>query len=108
MVISAWLNPDQRQKLLERAYVFATNSLPDQRSAATVGAMGDRMNQATNFDDWLRQPFPVNSPLIINYRRARIGFGVVSRHMDGVIPADFFNVSDRAEISLFFKELFSV
>ncbi len=106
MVISAWLNPDQRQKLLERAYVFATNSLPDQRSAATVGAMGDRMNQSTNFDNWLRQTIPINSPLIINYRRARIGFGVVSRHMDGVIPVDFFNVSDRAEISLFFKELF--
>ena len=108
MVISAWLNPDQRQKLLERAYVFATNSLPDQRSAAIVSAMGDRMNQATNFDNWLRQTIPINSPLIINYRRARVGFGVVSRHMDGVIPADFFNVRDRAEISLFLKELFPV
>jgi tetratricopeptide (TPR) repeat protein len=107
MVISAWLNPDQRDKLLERAYVFASGSLPDERSAAVVRAMSDRMAQATNFDSWLRQPLAANSPLVFNYRRARLGFGVVSRHIDGVVPLDFFNVSDRAEISLFLKDLFT-
>ncbi|PZV11652.1 MAG: polymerase [Pseudanabaena sp.] len=106
MVISAWLNPNLRDKLLERAYVFATNSPPDDRSAAIVKAMSDRMAQAPNFDAWIRLPLPVNSPLVINYRRARLGFGVVSRHLDGVVPLDFFNVSDRAEISLFLKDLF--
>ncbi|WP_271253583.1 O-antigen ligase family protein [Pseudanabaena sp. Chao 1811] len=106
MVVSAWLNPNLRDKLLERAYVFASSSLPDERSVAIVKAMSDRMNQATNFDAWLRQPLPANSPLIINYRRARLGFNVVSRHVDGVVPLDFFNVSDRAEISFFLKDLF--
>jgi uncharacterized protein involved in response to NO len=107
MVISAWLNPNLRDKLLERAYVFATSSLPDERSAATVKAMSDRMAQSPNFDAWLRLPLPANSPLVINYRRARLGFSVVSRHLDGVVPLDFFNVSDRAELSLFLKDLFS-
>ena len=107
MVISAWLNPDQRDKLLERAYVFASGSLPDQQSALVVRAMSDRMAQATNFDNWLRQPLAANSPLVFNYRRARLGFGVISRHIDGVVPLDFFNVSDRAEISLFLKDLFT-
>ncbi|PZO35394.1 MAG: polymerase [Pseudanabaena frigida] len=107
MAISAWLNPNLREKLLERAYVFATNSLPDLRSAAIVSAMRDRMNQSNNFDDWVRQPLPANSPLVINYRRARLGFSIVSRHLDGVVPLDFFNVRDRAEISLFLKNLFS-
>ena len=107
MVISAWLNPNQREKLLERAYVFASSSLPDERSALIVRAMSDRMTQFTSFDDWLRQPLPPNSPLVINYRRQRLGFNVVSRHMDGVTPLDFFGVRDRAEISLFFKDLFS-
>ena len=107
MVVSAWLNPNQREKLLERAYVFASSSLPDERSAFIVRAMSDRMTQFTSFDDWLRQPLPPNSPLVINYRRQRLGFNVVSRHMDGVTPIDFFNVRDRAEISLFFKDLFS-
>ncbi|GBO56372.1 hypothetical protein APA_4708 [Pseudanabaena sp. lw0831] len=107
MVISAWLNPNLRDKLLERAYVFATSSLPDERSAAIIKAMSDRMAQAPNFDSWLRLPLPANSPLVINYRRARLGFSVVSRHLDGVVPLDFFNVSDRAEISLFLKDLFS-
>ncbi|WP_434686570.1 O-antigen ligase family protein [Pseudanabaena minima] len=107
MIISAWLNPNLRDKLLERAYVFATSSLPDERSAAIVKAMSDRMAQAPSFDAWLRFPLPTNSPLVINYRRARVGFGVVSRHLDGVVPLDFFNVSERAEISLFLKDLFS-
>ena len=107
MVISAWLNPDQRDKLLERAYVFASGSLPDQQSALVVRAMSDRMAQAPNFDNWLRQPLAANSPLVFNYRRARLGFGVISRHIDGVVPLDFFNVSDRAEISLFLKDLFT-
>jgi hypothetical protein len=107
MVISAWLNPNLRDKLLERAYVFATSSLPDARSVATVKAMSDRMAQSPNFDAWFRLPLPANSPLVINYRRARLGFSVVSRHLDGVVPLDFFNVSDRAEISLFLKDLFS-
>ncbi|OYQ66248.1 hypothetical protein B9G53_04450 [Pseudanabaena sp. SR411] len=107
MVVSAWLNPNLRDKLLERAYVFATSSLPDERSAAIIKAMSDRMAQSPNFDAWFRLPLPVNSPLVISYRRARLGFGVVSRHLDGVVPLDFFNVSERAEISLFLKDLFS-
>ncbi|MFM7603257.1 MAG: O-antigen ligase family protein [Pseudanabaena sp.] len=107
MIISAWLNPNLRDKLLERAYVFASRSLPDERSAAIVKAMSDRMAQAPSFDAWLRFPLPANSPLVMTYRRARLGFGVVSRHLDGVVPLDFFNVSERAEISLFLKDLFS-
>lgn len=107
MLISAWLNPNLRDKLLERAYVFASLSLPDERSALVVNAMGNRMKQATNFDEWLRKPLSANSPLVNIYRRARLGFGVLSRHVDGVVPLDFFTVSDRAEISLFLKDLFS-
>jgi hypothetical protein len=107
MVISAWLNPNLRDKLLERAYVFTTSSLPDERSAAIVKAMSDRLNQFPDFDAWLRSPLSANSPLVMNYRRERLGFNVVSRHMDGVTPLDFFNVSERAEISLFLKDLFS-
>ncbi|MEA5476907.1 O-antigen ligase family protein [Pseudanabaena galeata UHCC 0370] len=107
MIISAWLNPNLRDKLLERAYVFATSSLPDERSAAIVKAMSDRMAQSPDFDGWFRLPVPANSPLVISYRRARLGFGVVSRHGDGVVPLDFFNVRERSEISLFLKDLFS-
>ena len=107
MVVSAWLNPNLREKLLERAYVFATRSVPDEKSKLVVTALSDRMASAKTFDDWFNQPIAPNSPLVINYRRARLGFGVVSRHMDGTIPLDFYNVSDRADISLFFKDLFS-
>jgi tetratricopeptide (TPR) repeat protein len=111
LVIAAWLNPDQRPQLLERAYVFATREPlleNDGMAMAIIKAMGDRMGQVPNFDQWLRSPVPANSPLVLNYRRARVGFGVVSRHIDGVIPVDFFNVSDRAEISLFLRDLFPI
>ncbi|OIP68772.1 MAG: hypothetical protein AUK48_15205 [Oscillatoriales cyanobacterium CG2_30_44_21] len=107
MVISAWLNPNLREKLLERAYVFASRSLPDQRSAKIVQAMRDRMDQVSSFNEWLRQPLAPNSPLVLSYRRARLGFSIISRHTDGVVPVDFFNVSDRAEITLFLSDLFS-
>jgi hypothetical protein len=106
MVISAWLNPNLRDQLLERAYVFATSSLPDEQSALIIKAMSDRMTQSASFDAWWRSPVPTNSPLVLNYRRARVGFSVVSRHLDGVVPLDFFNVRDRAEISFFLKDLF--
>ena len=107
MLVAAWLSPNLRDKLLERAYVFATSSLPDQRSAVIVKAMRDRMNQVTSFDAWLRSPLPPDSPLVFTYRRSRTGFNVVSRHMDGETPVDFFNVQERVEITLFFKDLFS-
>jgi len=106
MVVAAWLSPNLRDKLLERAYVFATGSLVDERSALTIKAMSDRMAQVPNFDAWWRSPVAIDSPLVLNYRRARVGFSVVSRHLDGEVPLDFFNVRDRAEISWFIKDLF--
>jgi tetratricopeptide (TPR) repeat protein len=106
MVIAAWLSPDRRQQLLERAYVFATREPLDQQATFLVKVMGDRMNQSRSFDEWLRLPLPPNSPLIRSYRRTRLGFGAISRQIDGVIPLDFFNVSENVTVSLFLKDIF--
>lgn len=106
MAIAAWFTPSERQLLLEMAWATANRSVPNQESAVVIKAMVDRMNQSPNFDAWLRQPLPANSPLISRFRRARVGFGVVSRHIDGEIPLDFFNVEENVIITKFFAELF--
>ncbi|MDX2255685.1 MAG: O-antigen ligase family protein [Pseudanabaenaceae cyanobacterium bins.39] len=104
MAIAAWFNPERRQQWLEQAYVFATSEPMDEQSAILVKAMGDRMAQSRSFDEWLR--LPVNSPLVRSYRRARLGFGAISRQVDGVIPLDFFNVSENVLVSSFLKDIF--
>jgi len=72
-------------------------------------ANGEANNGTFNvaFDQWLRGKLERQSPLILKYRRTRLGFGVVSRQIDGPIPSDFFQTEDRALISLFFSDLFS-
>ncbi|MEE3718123.1 O-antigen ligase family protein [Tumidithrix elongata RA019] len=106
MVVSAWLNPNLRLKLLEKAYAFATRSLPDQSSALIVQALSDRMDRSPSLDAWLRQPLAVDSPLQLRPRRARENFGIISRHIDGPIPLDFSSIQENAIVSTFFTDLF--
>ncbi len=125
MVIAAWYRPQERSQLIEKAYVHATRNLPS-ANLPLLAAIGNRMqemqaqsnsesNSGSNsgnlsvnpFDQWLRGKLERQSPLILKYRRTRLGFGVVSRQIDGPIPSDFFQTEDRALISLFFSDLFS-
>jgi uncharacterized protein involved in response to NO len=106
MVISAWLNPTLRPKLLEKAYAFATRSLPDPAAVVLVQAMSDRMNLSPSLDVWLRQPLTPDSPLNLRPRRARLNFGIISRHIDGPIPLDFSSIQENAIVSTFLPDLF--
>jgi tetratricopeptide (TPR) repeat protein len=127
MLIAAWYRPQERTQLIEKAYVHATRNLPT-ANPSLLAAIASRMQElqsgananpsvangeANNgtfnvaFDQWLRGKLERQSPLILKYRRTRLGFGVVSRQIDGPIPSDFFQTEDRALISLFFSDLFS-
>ncbi len=122
MLIAAWYRPQERSQLIEKAYVHATRNLPTANlpllTAITermqaIGTNPESNNRANNsnlnlgFDQLLRGKLERQSPLILKYRRTRLGFGVVSRQIDGPIPSDFFQTEDRALISLFFSDLFS-
>ncbi|MDJ0686937.1 MAG: O-antigen ligase family protein [Xenococcaceae cyanobacterium MO_188.B32] len=98
LVIEAWLNPAQRSLLLQQAWLKEnkTNISPEILEKLLVG-----MNQANSFTQWLQKYTPA-----MQSRRQRLGFGVVSRHIDGAIPADFLIVVDNIAISTWFQELF--
>ena len=55
------------------------------------------MEQATSFDDWLK-----NSTLISQPRSQRIGFGILNRHIDGPFPSDYYTRTVNQPVARFF------
>jgi tetratricopeptide (TPR) repeat protein len=108
LAIAAWFSKDQaqRQKLLQTAWITKNRSIPDQQTKVLIDAMIERMKTVSSFDQFLRQPLPFNSPLILKSRRTRQGFNVISRHTDGVTPQDLFTIQENAMIQTFFSDLF--
>ena len=98
LVIKAWLNPHQRSQLLQKAWLKKTNNnIPPEILEKLLSGM----NQANSLTQWLQEYAPT-----MQSRRQRSGFGVISRHIDGVIPADFLIVVDNIAVSTWFSELF--
>jgi hypothetical protein len=98
LAIAAWLTPDNRTNLLRQAWIAARRTAPDTK---TLQQLVDSMNRSTTFDQWLKQNAPNQQ-----YRRFRAGFGVLSRHIDGSLPADFPAVVENMPITTFFDPLF--
>ncbi|MEB3312172.1 MAG: O-antigen ligase family protein [Snowella sp.] len=103
LVLQAWNQPDQREKLLERAWLEKTElPLPPKLKDQLIASMAQAEKlPAATFDQWIRN----NSPFL-QYRRQRLGFGVVSRHIDGPNPDDFFLVVENLPINTWFAEAF--
>ncbi len=81
-LILAWLDEQNRADLLSQAWLTAQKgSLPESLGEALMASM----LRAPNFDTWLRQLSPTQSVQL-----TRAGFGVLSRHIDGPQPTDFF------------------
>jgi hypothetical protein len=97
-VIAAWLDPSQREKLLEQAWIEATRQeIPEKLKQQLLVSMAT----SQTFEEWLKQKMP-----IFPYRRQRDGFGAVSRHLGGSTPQDFWFVIDNIAIATWFEELF--
>jgi hypothetical protein len=97
LAIAAWLDPDRRTTLLRQAWIASRRTAP---TAETLQQLVDSMNRSTTFDQWLKQNAPSQQ-----YRRFRAGFGVLSRHIDGPLPADFPTVVENIPITTFFETL---
>jgi O-antigen ligase len=102
--ILAWQTPDQRQELLQRAWVTQPEDVDDLTQALPPSQVIDQltasMENANNFTDWLRTA-PSWQP-----RSERLGFGVLSRHIDGPNPSDFFPRVENIPVVQFFESLF--
>ncbi len=97
LAISAWLNPSQRRELLSQAWITATRTLPP---ADILQQLVETMNRSSTLDQWLKQNAPSQQ-----YRRSRVGFGVLSRHADGPAPVDFLTVIENIPMTHFFSSL---
>ena len=96
--IAAWQHPDDRLQLLQQAWIAAERQLPP--DDILQGLMAS-MASAESLYEWLAQDFP-----ILAYRRTRSGFGVLSRHTDGIAPRDFPVWVENVAIDRFFEGLF--
>ncbi|MGB7412747.1 MAG: O-antigen ligase domain-containing protein, partial [Thermosynechococcaceae cyanobacterium] len=97
-ILKAWLEPQQRTQWIEKALLQANQSPPNPQE---VQAIQTGMDRSQSFDQWVKQNAPVRqSP------RVRAGFGVLSRHIDGPAPADFFPVVENAVVAEFLPGLF--
>lgn len=98
LIVQAFNNPASRVTLLKQAWITEKKeelpiSLEQQLSASMTGSK--------NFIQWLKEKSP-----IIQYRKQRAGFGVNSRHIDGVQPYDFFPVVENLALATWFSEVF--
>jgi uncharacterized protein involved in response to NO len=96
-ILRAWLEPQSRQKWIESALLQATQAQPDPKQVQAI-LLG--MNQSKSFDQWVKQNAPIRQ-----FPRERAGFGVLSRHIDGPAPQDFFPVVENIAMSQFLAEL---
>lgn len=90
-LIAAWLDPKNRQQLLAQAWLRATQSvIPD----ALLSKLVTSIEQSPDFHTWLRHISPSQG---VQFTRA--GFGVISRHIDGPQPSDFYLDAQNAVTS---------
>ncbi|GAB4535530.1 MAG: O-antigen ligase family protein [Pleurocapsa sp.] len=98
LLIDSWFDPKQRPQLLNQAWLQQMSGEIDPQLLEQFQAT---MAKSTNFTQWLKYTSPT-----MPYRRQREGFGVVSRHIDGAIPSDYFLVVENIAIATWFEQLF--
>lgn len=104
--IAAWQSPDQRKQLLEKAWLTQEDDVPQLEQtlppAETLQKLITTMNQADSFDQWVKNLAPAHE-----IRSTRLGFGVLSRHIDGPVPIDYFPYLANVPINQFFEKPFA-
>lgn len=96
--LAAWLQPDRRKDLLTQAWV---QSLSDGPPQGMIEQLQETMARSESFETWLKQNAPAQP---VRFQRA--GFGVLSRHIDGPIPKDFFNGVENVGTTVLLPDLF--
>lgn len=96
--LNLWLQPEQRGLWLERLW---WQSRQEAISATSKKQWLASLAQSQSFHQWITQKSPLGQTRIKRY-----GFGVVSRHIDGPQPEDYFVSSDNGPIALWEQDLF--
>lgn len=97
-LFKAWQAPQQRSQWAAKALLYANAAVPAPQQIEQLAAS---MGKAKTFDAWLKQAAPPRE-----WRRERAGFGVLSRHIDGTIPKDFYPIIENSVATQFLAEVF--
>jgi uncharacterized protein involved in response to NO len=97
-LFKAWQDPQQRSQWVAQSLLYANSAVSDPKQVEQLVAS---MGQAKTFDAWVKQAAPPRE-----WRRERAGFGVLSRHIDGTIPKDFYPIVENSITTQFFAEVF--
>lgn len=105
LAVLAWFNPQDRRALLARAWVSLPEDLPQLDDVLPPPEVLDQLVQAmeasSSFRQWLQENAPTWQP-----RSERLGFGVLSRHIDGPTPVDFYPRIENIPMVRFFAPVF--
>jgi uncharacterized protein involved in response to NO len=96
-ILKAWLDPQNRTQWIEKALLQANKSQPDPKLVQEIRTSMDR---SKTLEEWVKQNAPTRQSL-----RERTGFGVLSRHIDGPAPSDFFPMVENVAMTQFFADL---
>ncbi|NJN23029.1 MAG: hypothetical protein HC812_19965 [Leptolyngbya sp. RL_3_1] len=96
-ILKAWLEPQRRSQWIAKALLQANQAVPNPQAVEVI-QMG--MDRSESFDQWVKHNAPLRQ-----YPRERAGFGVLSRHIDGPAPQDFFPVVENLAMTRFLPEL---
>jgi uncharacterized protein involved in response to NO len=98
LIITAWLEPQQRSELLQKAWVLARN---EEIKPEILQQHLESMAKSATISQWLRKNAPSWT-----FRKERQGFGIVSRHLDGATPIDFNQITENMPMEIWFSTLF--
>ncbi|MGC1307623.1 MAG: O-antigen ligase family protein [Phormidesmis sp.] len=102
--ISAWLQPkDSDSRLLKTLLLKdpTVTQLQTDYFTTVVSDIQASIPASPTFHDWLTQTGPSRQR-----RNQRLGFGTISRHIDGPLPTDYAPVSENVLMTDFFASLF--
>ena len=102
MAIAAWQNSGARDHLLLKALLDTLDIVempPANYITPLVTDLSSSLTASSTFHEWL-----VKAPARAN-RNHRLGFGVISRHIDGSLPKDFSSISENIPMKYFLSVL---
>jgi O-antigen ligase len=105
LALQAWQQPQQRRSLLAQAWTQAPQNNDNLAAAIPppelLDTLGAEMDRAETFQQWLKSP-----TLARLNRYERLGFGVLSRYIDGPQPVDYWIRIEHLAMDRFFATLF--
>ena len=104
-LMAAWQASENRTQILEKAVVLtqsrSIDPIPQKVIDEMVLELKGSLENSLSFHDWI-----VNNAPDRARRNRRLGFGTISRHIDGPIPTDFSSQSQNIAIADLFPSRF--